>query len=73
MSLRGKQLRGLRENQLSCGKNDLNNVFMNIFYPFAAKNIDMCFYYKNYIYKGSHNRLISQVCCNLKKLIDQLV
>lgn len=24
MSLRGKQLRGLREDQLSCGKNDLN-------------------------------------------------
>lgn len=46
MSLRGKQLRGLGENQLSCGKNDLNNVFMNIFYAVAAKNIDMYLFTK---------------------------
>lgn len=33
MSLRGKKLRDLRENQLSCGKNDLNNVYEYILSP----------------------------------------
>lgn len=52
-SLRGKQLRGLRENQLGCGKIKRSKEHRSVFY------------YNDYIYKSSPNCIIA-FCYYLK-------